>query len=150
MARFFIFIYNEVLTLSIIDNIIKLMVITIFDNREVIAVPRNQLQNLTEPMFYILLCLDVPRCGVEIMEVVQRISGGRVTIGPGTLYALLNRFAKEGILSAKGAAIGRKITYSITEKGAQLLNEEKKRLTRLLQDAETYRLSAQEAIENEK
>lgn len=114
---------------------------------EVIAVPRNQLQNLTEPMFYILLCLDVPRCGVEIMEAVQQISGGRVTIGPGTLYALLNRFAKEGILSAKGAAIGRKITYSITEKGTQLLNEEKKRLTQLLQDAETYRLSAQEERE---
>lgn len=106
--------------------------------------PRSQLQNLTEPMFYILLCLDVPRCGVEIMGTVKKISGGRVTIGPGTLYALLNRFAKEGILSAKGAAIGRKITYRITEKGTQLLNEEKERLARLLRDAEAYRLSAQE------
>lgn len=106
--------------------------------------PRNQLQNLTEPMFYILLCLNVPRCGVEIMEAVKRISGGRVTVGPGTLYALLNRFAKEGILSAKGAAIGRKITYSITEKGTELLNAERERLARLLRDDETYRLTEQE------
>lgn len=110
----------------------------------VIQLPRNQLQNLTEPMFYILLCLDVPRCGVEIMEAVKQISGGRVTVGPGTLYALLNRFAKEKILKTEGVSVGRKITYRITEKGKQLLNVEKERLARLLQDAEAYRLSAQE------
>lgn len=109
--------------------------------------PRNQLQNLTEPMFYILLCLDVPRCGVEIMAAVREISGGRVSVGPGTLYALLNRFAKEGILSAQGAAVGRRITYSITDKGIQLLNAECERLDTMLSDARRYN-SRGEAQEN--
>ena len=53
---------------------------------------REQLQTLTEPMYYILLALTEECCGVDIMEKVKNLSGGRVTVGPGTLYAMRARF----------------------------------------------------------
>ena len=59
---------------------------------------REQFQNLTEPMYYILLSLLEERCGVDIMESVEEISRGRVKVGPGTLYALLARFEKEEMI----------------------------------------------------
>ena len=44
---------------------------------------REQFQTLTEPMYYILIALSEECCGVDIMEKVQKISGGRVKVGPG-------------------------------------------------------------------
>ena len=43
-------------------------------------------------MFYILLSLRRECCGVDIMEQVQAMTEGRVAIGPGTLYSLLESF----------------------------------------------------------
>lgn len=44
---------------------------------------REQFQTLTEPMYYILMALSEECCGVDIMERVRQISGGRVKVGPG-------------------------------------------------------------------
>ena len=60
--------------------------------------PREQFQNLTEPMYYILMSLMKERCGVDIMEAVLEISRGRVKVGPGTLYTLLGKFQKENMI----------------------------------------------------
>ena len=49
-------------------------------------------------MFYILLCLEEEQCGVDIMERVAAMTDGRVAIGPGTLYSLLESFQKEGFI----------------------------------------------------
>ena len=69
--------------------------------------PREQFQNLTEPMYYILISLIEERCGVDIMASVEEISKERVKVGPGTLYALLGRFEKEGIIR-ETEVVGRK------------------------------------------
>ena len=94
---------------------------------------REQFQTLTEPMYYILLSLLKPSCGVDIMESVERISKGRVKVGPGTLYALLGKFEKEKMI-VEVEVVGRKRTYEITEKGRQILVEEYKRLLVLVED----------------
>ncbi len=99
--------------------------------------PREQFQNLTEPMYYILIALMEERCGVDIMEAVDDISTGRVKIGPGTLYALLGRFEKEEIIK-ETEVIGRKRSYIITEKGLELLKDEYNRLIRLTEDGEFF------------
>ena len=99
--------------------------------------PREQFQNLTEPMYYILIALMEERCGVDIMEAVDDISRGRVKIGPGTLYALLGRFEKEQMI-IETEVIGRKRSYIITEKGLEILNEEYNRLIRLAKDGESF------------
>ncbi|WP_238906826.1 helix-turn-helix transcriptional regulator [Clostridium sp. YIM B02506] len=94
---------------------------------------REQLQTLTEPMYYILMALLKERCGVDIMEAVLEISNGRVKVGPGTLYALLGKFEKENIIMETEVQ-GRKRSYIITDKGKEILVEEYKRLVTMVND----------------
>ena len=88
---------------------------------------REQLQNLTEPMFFILLALIKPMHGYEIMQTVTSISNNRVKVGAGTLYALLTRFEKESIIF-QISDDGRRKTYTLTEKGREILDREYSRL----------------------
>ena len=99
---------------------------------------REQLKNLTEPMYYILLVLQRENHGYGIMQEVEELTGGRVAIGAGTLYTLLGRFEKEEIIQQVSEEDRRK-TYIITDKGRQLLDEEIQRLRMLLEDGQTYR-----------
>ena len=48
--------------------------------------PRAKFHTLTEQMYYILLCLAEECCGIDIMDKVPAITGGRVSVGSGTLY----------------------------------------------------------------
>lgn len=98
---------------------------------------REQFQNLTEPMYYILMSLLEERCGVDIMEAVDKISKGRVNVGPGTLYALLGKFEKESMIRETEVQ-GRKRSYIITDKGKEILLEEYKRLISLVEDGKMY------------
>jgi hypothetical protein len=51
--------------------------------------PKNNAQPLTPAVFHILLALSGgERHGYGIMKQVQADSRGKVTMGPGTLYAL--------------------------------------------------------------
>lgn len=97
--------------------------------------PREQFQNLTEPMYYILMSLIEERCGVDIMAAVDEISEGRVKVGPGTLYALLGKFQKENMIRETNVD-GRRRSYIITEKGIAILKEEYDRINILLRDGE--------------
>ena len=99
--------------------------------------PREQFQNLTEPMYYILISLIEDRCGVDIMASVEEISKGRVKVGPGTLYALLGRFEKEGIIR-ETEVVGRKRSYIITNKGLEILKDEYNRLILLVEDGKSF------------
>lgn len=98
---------------------------------------REQFQNLTEPMYYILISLLHEKCGVDIMEAVEDISNGRVRVGPGTLYSLLGKFEQENIIRETEVQ-GRKRSYIITEKGGALLQEEYRRLITMANDGRSY------------
>lgn len=95
--------------------------------------PREKFQNLTEPMFYTLLCLHRPAYGAEIMEQVAALTGGAVRLGPGTLYHLLEEFHAAGLIT-ESDALGRRRTYRLTPKGEALLQNEYARLCRLTDD----------------
>ena len=69
---------------------------------------REQFQSLTEQMYYILLALLEPRCGVDISQKAMEISRGRMQIGPGTLYTLLAKFEKEDMIKEAGVEGRRK------------------------------------------
>ena len=94
---------------------------------------REQLQTLTEPMYYILLALTEECCGVDIMERVKKLSGGRVTVGPGTLYAMLAKFEEKDIIRLTTSE-GRRKSYIITETGKEELKKEYERLKRMVSD----------------
>lgn len=96
---------------------------------------RKQLKTLTEPMYYILLCLLKPMHGYGIMQRIDEITVGRVKVGPGTLYALISRFEKEEIVIKVSTDNGKK-TYILTEKGKEILINEYNRLNQLVSDGE--------------
>ena len=96
---------------------------------------REAFQTLTEPMYYILLALTGECCGVDIMERVREMTGGRVRLGPGTLYTLLAKFQDEGLI-AETEVDGRKRTYQITEKGREAFREELDRLRACVNNGE--------------
>ncbi|MBI9012862.1 MAG: PadR family transcriptional regulator [Clostridiales bacterium] len=99
---------------------------------------RKQLKTLTEPMYYILLCLLKPMHGYGIMQRIDEITGSRVKVGPGTLYALISRFEKEEIVIKVSSDNGKK-TYILTEKGKEILMFEYNRLNQLVCDGAVLR-----------
>lgn len=94
---------------------------------------REKFQTLTEQMFYILLCLRHECCGTDIMNEVQTLTAGRVTVGPGTLYNLLESFLSAGMIRETKVE-GRKRSYLITEAGRKALEDEVRRLQILTAD----------------
>ena len=98
---------------------------------------REKFQTLTEQMFYILLCLRRERCGADIMERVPAMTGGRVSVGPGTLYNLLEQFLQADYIRETKVK-GRKRSYLLTSAGQEALEAEVRRLRQLTADYETY------------
>lgn len=96
---------------------------------------REKFQTLTEQMFYILLCLRQECCGTDIMAQVQTLTHGRVSVGPGTLYNLLEHFLKAGMIAGTRVE-GRKRSYLITAAGKNALEAEYRRLQTLAADYE--------------
>ena len=96
---------------------------------------REKFQTLTEQMFYILLCLRQEQCGTDIMAQVKQLTGGRVSVGPGTLYNLLESFLQAGYIMETRVE-GRKRSYLITEAGQNVLEDEYRRLLTLAGDYE--------------
>lgn len=94
---------------------------------------REKFQTLTEQMFYTLLCLRYECCGADVMERVRRMTHGRVVIGPGTLYSLLESFEREGFIRQTKVE-GRKRSYIITPDGSRRLEQEVERLRRQVED----------------
>ena len=95
---------------------------------------------LTEPMFYVLMSfLRRDMCGTEITEFVERRTGGRVRLGPGTLYTLLGKFQDEKLI-VETEVDGRKRTYHLTDKGRGVYREELERLRRCVRDADEEEL----------
>jgi len=98
--------------------------------------PREKFQTLTEQMFYILLCLKEECCGMDIMEKVEKMTKGRVRVGPGTLYNLLEQFQSVGFIKETKVE-GRKRSYILVEKGEVMLHEEYQRLKTQTMDYES-------------
>ena len=78
---------------------------------------------MTEAMYYILLALLHPGHGYGMMQRIRELSRGRIEMGPGTLYGVLNRMKKEGFIVLTGEEERRK-NYAITDAGLQALRLE--------------------------
>lgn len=88
---------------------------------------------MTEAAYYILLALLKPGHGYGMMQRIRELSGGRLVMGPGTLYGVLSRMSKEGLIVLTGEE-GRRKNYAITETGKAALLAEYERLKRLVAD----------------
>ena len=97
--------------------------------------PREKFQALTEQMFYILLCLKDECCGMDIMTRVEQLTYGRVRVGPGTLYNLLEQFAAADFIRQTKVE-GRRRSYILTDRGRRVLQDEYQRIRVLTRDYE--------------
>ena len=88
---------------------------------------------MTEAMYYILLALLRPGHGYGMMQRIRELSGGRLVMGPGTLYGVLSRMNREGLIVLTGED-GRRKNYAITEAGKNALLLEYRRLKQLVED----------------
>jgi len=102
--------------------------------------PRARFQTLTEQMFYILLCLRRECYGMDILDRVPSMTEGRVHVGSGTLYNLLEQFLTEGMIRETKVE-GRRRSYILTPKGRELLDRE---YERILAQAQDYRRCMEE------
>ena len=98
---------------------------------------REKFQTLTEPMFYILLCLKQECCGADVTARIGERTRGRVSLGPGTLYHLLESFLDAGMIRETRTE-GRKRSYLITPKGQAALEAEYRRLLTLARDYRAF------------
>ena len=96
---------------------------------------RKKLDTLTEPMYYVLLSLVEERHGYGIMQYASQLTGGQVAVGAGTLYALLDRFERDGLIARTRLEDNRKYDR-LTAEGRRVLEEEFDRLRRQVADGE--------------
>lgn len=95
--------------------------------------PRAKFHTLTEQMFYILLCLRKECYGMDILDKVPAMTGGRVNVGSGTLYNLLEQFLEEGMIRETKVE-GRRRSYILTVKGQEMLDKEYLRIKAQAED----------------
>lgn len=79
---------------------------------------------LTEAEYYIMLSLKTPMHGYAIMQSVKELSEATLSIGPATLYTVLQRLSENGLIEntkkSKNEDPRRKI-YTLTERGKAVL-----------------------------
>lgn len=98
----------------------------------------ERLLPLTPAAFHVLLALaDAPRHGYAIMQEVEERTGGRVRLGPGTLYGAVKRLRETKLIAEEDdAATGdRRRVYRLTALGRAVAEAEAARLASLVDSA---------------
>lgn len=93
---------------------------------------------LTHTTYFILISLITPLHGYGIMQKVEEISGGKVKLGPGTLYGALSKLEKQGVIvKAKEADEERRKLYVLTDLGKEVVTLEFERIKTLVEVSES-------------
>ena len=85
---------------------------------------------MSEQSFLLLLCLTEPRHGYGIMQMVLEQSGGRISLGPSTVYTILYKMEQDGLNEVVSEVERRKV-YRITAQGRAVLDAETGRISEL-------------------
>ncbi|KAD4059953.1 PadR family transcriptional regulator [Arthrobacter yangruifuii] len=89
-------------------------------------------REMREPTFLILTALARGRHhGYSLLTETKKLSGGRVSLKPGSLYTTLDRLQEEGLVRDDGeeAVAGRlRRYYALTDSGADALKTEADRM----------------------
>lgn len=87
---------------------------------------------LTKVTFYILLSLYSPKHGYAVMQFIEEKTGGRLSLGAGTLYGALNSLQEKGWIKSCVDSEDRKKEYLITAQGKEIAEKELVRLRELV------------------
>jgi DNA-binding PadR family transcriptional regulator len=110
--------------------------------------PKRKLDPLPSAAFQILLSLaGEDRHGYGIMRQVEEQSGGRMRLGPGTLYSSIQTLLDEKLIEETGPPRGddapnaeRRRYYRLTSTGRKLARSEADRLADLLRIARVRKI----------
>jgi len=72
---------------------------------------------MSETMFYILFALRTQSHGYGVMQHVEGLTEGRVSLGAGTVYTTLGKLEADGLVAVTSRE-RRRTNYLITPKGA--------------------------------
>ena len=89
-------------------------------------------EQLTDAAYYILLSLITKRHGYVIMQYIDQLTDGLISIGPATLYTLLKKMKLSGLIEQVDDLNDRKKQYHITGEGLLMLNNEIKRREKMV------------------
>jgi DNA-binding PadR family transcriptional regulator len=90
---------------------------------------------LSEATSYILLALNEPLHGYAVMQKIDKLSEGTVSVGPGTLYGAFTTLERDGLITKIGNEDRRKI-FGLTTLGRQVLQAQMHRLTILVKNGQ--------------
>ena len=108
--------------------------------------PKRKLDPLPSAAFQILLALAGENLhGYAIMRQVEEQSGGRLRLGPGTLYSSIQTLLEEGLIeevdgSASDSADERRRYYRLSTSGRKVARTEADRMAELLRVARSRRI----------
>lgn len=95
---------------------------------------------MSESYYYILLCLAKgANHGYGIMQMTEKLSGGDVKIGSGTMYGATGNMMKKGWIReiiSNEEGLERRRLYQLTDAGREALKTEIARLRRMLENAQ--------------
>ena len=95
---------------------------------------------ISESYYYILLCLAKgANHGYGIMQMTEKLSGGDVKIGSGTMYGATGNMMKKGWIReiiSNEEELERRRLYQLTDAGREALRTEIARLRRMLENAQ--------------
>src|ERR1700761_40437 len=104
--------------------------------------PKRKLDPLPSAAFQILLSLaDADLHGYGIMRQVEEQTGGRVRLGPGTLYSSIQALVEEGLIEeVDGSGGERRRYYRLTSQGRKVARSEADRLADVLRVARAKKI----------
>ncbi len=111
---------------------------------------------LTPAVFHILLALaGEERHGYDLMREVASLTGGKMQMGPGTLYGSLKRMLRTGLVKESDERPdpalddSRRRYYRLTDFGQKVLAAEVERLDRLVKAARRKDLAGAASLRQE-
>ncbi len=92
---------------------------------------------LTPAVFHILVVLAAGEAhGYAVMQEVERMTDGRMQLGPGTLYRSIDRMLVDGLIEQTSrSADERRNVYCISRRGLAVARAETRRLDALVRAA---------------
>lgn len=106
-----------------------------------------EMGELTDTSYYILLSLVEARHGYLIMQTIETMTNGRVTIGPASMYTTIKKLVAADLIRHADGGTDKRKTYMATEKGIQLLQSEMERRREMVIHGEEM-LKKREAAES--
>lgn len=92
-------------------------------------------EELTDSIFLILLAMKNPIHGYGLMQKIEELTAGNISIGPATMYTTIKKMKAVNWISETENSDS-KIVYRMTEKGLQVLMKDYKRRKSIVDLAE--------------